>query len=66
VNVLFVALFLECFMTCLWSVVTTLLAVLFTSDDIAILFNSCHSKLSMQVDTLFAILCHYKLDVYWK
>jgi len=44
-------------MTCLWSVVTTLLAVLFASDHIAILFNSCHSHLSMQFDVLFAILC---------
>jgi len=57
VNVLFVALFLECFMTYFWFVVTTLLAVLFTSDHIAILFNSCHSLLFMQFDVLFAILC---------
>ena len=56
-NVLFVALFLECFMTYFWFVVTTLLAVLFTSDHIAILFNSCHSLLFMQFDVLFAILC---------
>jgi len=52
VNVLFVVLFLEYFMTCSWSVVTTVLAVLFTSSHIAIPFSS-----TMQFDVLFAILC---------
>jgi len=51
-NVLFVALFLECFMTCFWSVVTAVLAVLFTSNHTAIPFSS-----ATQFDVLFAILC---------